>query len=312
MEKISEKIIEAGKNWKEWIKCLQESGDPEFVRQNVEHEIGENLNNKKLWKLYIEYLRKTDPPEMLQVYSKYCRYFLEDEGVKQEYKNEAMKHGCPVPVPWKNPFEFECSTPLVKREWDFDEVCGSPIPRGLPRDFVFPKREGTLKQSWSLPTPLIQYIRDNNNSSSTLQKTCKYFAFHKNSKLFCYRFVSQALSLYRQVEFRGDSILVSPESIEAALKPYEDKKLIITTSLHIWWSPESFLTNFIQKHVHQCQAKYIYLENLSMTFEDLEFLTIQKTVESLTLEQCSISTTSGKQISVEDILCLVPNIRDFV
>uniref|UniRef100_A0A914P0V4 Uncharacterized protein n=1 Tax=Panagrolaimus davidi TaxID=227884 RepID=A0A914P0V4_9BILA len=97
-------------NVEEWFKLVSkfgdEANDEEFVRHNVEYRLGSNLLDIKLWKLYIEYLRIHDSKEMLQVYSKYCRFFLDDFEMKEKYKNEVEKYG-PVFVSWKNLFDFE-------------------------------------------------------------------------------------------------------------------------------------------------------------------------------------------------------------
>uniref|UniRef100_A0AC35GCI3 Uncharacterized protein n=1 Tax=Panagrolaimus sp. PS1159 TaxID=55785 RepID=A0AC35GCI3_9BILA len=94
----------------EWFKLVSKFGDEaddeEFVRHNVEYRLGSNLLDIKLWKLYIEYLRIHDSKEMLQIYSKYCRFFLDDFEMKEKYKNEVEKYG-PVFVSWKNLFDFE-------------------------------------------------------------------------------------------------------------------------------------------------------------------------------------------------------------
>ena len=45
---------------------------------------------------------------MLHIYSRYCRYFLDDLKMKEIYEAEIQKFG-PSIVTWKNPFDFELS-----------------------------------------------------------------------------------------------------------------------------------------------------------------------------------------------------------
>uniref|UniRef100_A0AC34FI76 Uncharacterized protein n=1 Tax=Panagrolaimus sp. ES5 TaxID=591445 RepID=A0AC34FI76_9BILA len=113
METLYWKIKAVSGNLEKWIKTMAEANDIEFVKHNVEHKLGNNLTNKKLWRLYIDYLRKVDPKEMLQVYSKYCRYFLEDIKMKEEYQRETEKNKDTVFVGWNNPFDFEAVEPVT-------------------------------------------------------------------------------------------------------------------------------------------------------------------------------------------------------
>uniref|UniRef100_A0AC35FYA2 Uncharacterized protein n=1 Tax=Panagrolaimus sp. PS1159 TaxID=55785 RepID=A0AC35FYA2_9BILA len=76
-----------------WFENLLEVGDTEFVIHNVEYRIGGNLLDKKLWKLYIKFLENSDTNKMLEVYSKYCRFFLDDFEMKEEYKAKVEKYG---------------------------------------------------------------------------------------------------------------------------------------------------------------------------------------------------------------------------
>uniref|UniRef100_A0A914QLT0 Uncharacterized protein n=1 Tax=Panagrolaimus davidi TaxID=227884 RepID=A0A914QLT0_9BILA len=52
-----ERIKSVEENQDEWFKALMDVGDEEFIEQNVEHRLGQNLTNKKLWMLYINYLK---------------------------------------------------------------------------------------------------------------------------------------------------------------------------------------------------------------------------------------------------------------
>uniref|UniRef100_A0A914Y827 Uncharacterized protein n=1 Tax=Panagrolaimus superbus TaxID=310955 RepID=A0A914Y827_9BILA len=60
MKKLYQKIKAVEKDEEKWIETMFESGDIEFVEHNIEYRIGKDLTNKKLWKLYIQFLKKYD------------------------------------------------------------------------------------------------------------------------------------------------------------------------------------------------------------------------------------------------------------
>uniref|UniRef100_A0A914PTS5 Uncharacterized protein n=1 Tax=Panagrolaimus davidi TaxID=227884 RepID=A0A914PTS5_9BILA len=89
------KIKYLERNSEEWFSALLETRDVAFVIHNVERRIGlTSLFNIKLWKLYIGYLEKCGQySRLLETYSKYCRFFLDDKEMKEKYKAEMMKYG---------------------------------------------------------------------------------------------------------------------------------------------------------------------------------------------------------------------------
>uniref|UniRef100_A0A914Y7B0 Uncharacterized protein n=1 Tax=Panagrolaimus superbus TaxID=310955 RepID=A0A914Y7B0_9BILA len=107
MKRLYEKIKSfSDQDDEKWFQAVLEADDFEFVQQNVEYKLGEDLTNRKIWHLYINYLKKHDTSHLLQVYAKYCRFFLDDVKMKEEYRDAALKnHG--ITVSWKNPFDFE-------------------------------------------------------------------------------------------------------------------------------------------------------------------------------------------------------------
>uniref|UniRef100_A0A914P267 Uncharacterized protein n=1 Tax=Panagrolaimus davidi TaxID=227884 RepID=A0A914P267_9BILA len=58
------KIKAVEENGEEWFKVLMEIEDEEFIEDNVEDRIGSDLTNKKLWKLYIEYLKDSNKKQV--------------------------------------------------------------------------------------------------------------------------------------------------------------------------------------------------------------------------------------------------------
>uniref|UniRef100_A0A914P4L6 Uncharacterized protein n=1 Tax=Panagrolaimus davidi TaxID=227884 RepID=A0A914P4L6_9BILA len=57
-KKHYEKIISVKNDSEKWFKALLEVGDNEFVMHNAEYRFGENINDKVLWKFYIDWLEK--------------------------------------------------------------------------------------------------------------------------------------------------------------------------------------------------------------------------------------------------------------
>uniref|UniRef100_A0AC35FEH9 Uncharacterized protein n=1 Tax=Panagrolaimus sp. PS1159 TaxID=55785 RepID=A0AC35FEH9_9BILA len=106
MKSLYEKIISVETNDEKWFEALTEVNDDEFVEDNIENRLGEDLTNKNLWKIYIDFLRTRNIDKLLHTYSKYCRFWLDDSEMKEEYQKAAEKYG-PIKVPWKNSFEFE-------------------------------------------------------------------------------------------------------------------------------------------------------------------------------------------------------------
>uniref|UniRef100_A0A914Q9A0 Uncharacterized protein n=1 Tax=Panagrolaimus davidi TaxID=227884 RepID=A0A914Q9A0_9BILA len=116
-EKLYEKIISAKNDVKKWFKLICQVKDNEYICNNVEYRIGNDMTNKELWKLYIKYLQKTDTKRLLYIYSCYCRFFLDDVKMKDDYEKACKKYG-PSIVHWKNVFDFE----VFKEEELSDEI----------------------------------------------------------------------------------------------------------------------------------------------------------------------------------------------
>uniref|UniRef100_A0A914P9F5 Uncharacterized protein n=1 Tax=Panagrolaimus davidi TaxID=227884 RepID=A0A914P9F5_9BILA len=73
------KIKYLERNAEEWFNALVETRDVAFVIHNVERRIG--LTKQREYKL------------LLETYSKYCRFFLDDKEMKEKYKAEMIKYG---------------------------------------------------------------------------------------------------------------------------------------------------------------------------------------------------------------------------
>uniref|UniRef100_A0AC35F4U7 Uncharacterized protein n=1 Tax=Panagrolaimus sp. PS1159 TaxID=55785 RepID=A0AC35F4U7_9BILA len=100
------KAAESG-DIEKWFSLLLEIDDVDFVKDNVECRLGQDLLDIQLWKLYLSFLKeKKQYKTLLETYSKYCRFFLDDKEMLEEYKQEMIEHG-PIKLEWKNLFDFE-------------------------------------------------------------------------------------------------------------------------------------------------------------------------------------------------------------
>uniref|UniRef100_A0A914PNE3 Uncharacterized protein n=1 Tax=Panagrolaimus davidi TaxID=227884 RepID=A0A914PNE3_9BILA len=90
-----------------WFQLLVEVDDVDFVKDNVECRLGQDLLDVQLWKLYLAFLKENKQYKtLLETYSKYCRFFLDDKEMLEEYKQEMIEHG-PIKLEWENLFDFE-------------------------------------------------------------------------------------------------------------------------------------------------------------------------------------------------------------
>uniref|UniRef100_A0A914Q621 Uncharacterized protein n=1 Tax=Panagrolaimus davidi TaxID=227884 RepID=A0A914Q621_9BILA len=313
MEKLYWRIKAASGNLEKWIKIMVGTNDAEFVKHNIEQKLGNDLTNKKLWRLYIDYLRKNDRKEMLQVYSKYCRYFLEDTKMKEEYQRETEKMDEIVFVQWKNPFEFEAIPPCSMKfdESNINEKQWLRETESFERytPFRCPKINLNLSpQDWSLPSPFIRYIISNANPTiyQKLQQSCKYF-FFKNPLLFCYRFFF--------TDFHLDSVQFIESSAEcttSSISTFRHKDLHITTVLNFYdRMSKTSLSKVIQEKFFQCDAKFIDICDQDISEKELKFLVGHGNVEKIELWDCEILKENGQLMVTEEILALLPKIRSF-
>uniref|UniRef100_A0A914Q454 Uncharacterized protein n=1 Tax=Panagrolaimus davidi TaxID=227884 RepID=A0A914Q454_9BILA len=93
-KKLYDKIKAVEHNVKEWFNLLLEVNDIDFVMHNVENRLGKNLFNIELWKLYLTFLEKHgEYSRLLEVLSLYCRFFMDDEEMKEKYQTQMAKFG---------------------------------------------------------------------------------------------------------------------------------------------------------------------------------------------------------------------------
>uniref|UniRef100_A0A914QQB9 Uncharacterized protein n=1 Tax=Panagrolaimus davidi TaxID=227884 RepID=A0A914QQB9_9BILA len=92
MQKLYTKIKSVEENVEKWFKSLLEVEDDEFVMNNVERRLGDNLFDTKLWMLYLKFLEeKKQYKKLLVTLSKYCCFFLDDKEMLEKYHKALIK-----------------------------------------------------------------------------------------------------------------------------------------------------------------------------------------------------------------------------
>uniref|UniRef100_A0A914PQ72 Uncharacterized protein n=1 Tax=Panagrolaimus davidi TaxID=227884 RepID=A0A914PQ72_9BILA len=91
LSKLWEKINLHKDNPVRWIQYLKETNDHEFIVQNIEVALAKMPFTKSAWKAYILYLKTVDIFEMLNVYSRYCHFFVDDWKMREMYRLEIVK-----------------------------------------------------------------------------------------------------------------------------------------------------------------------------------------------------------------------------
>ena len=72
-----------GKPLEEYVYLLK---DEDFAIECIEWELGRSPTSQKLWNFYIKFLKDHEKPgELLNVYSRYCRLFVSDQQMREEY-----------------------------------------------------------------------------------------------------------------------------------------------------------------------------------------------------------------------------------
>uniref|UniRef100_A0AC34F2W6 Uncharacterized protein n=1 Tax=Panagrolaimus sp. ES5 TaxID=591445 RepID=A0AC34F2W6_9BILA len=336
MKELYSKIIAAEDDVEKWFKLLLEVGINDFVTHVTEYRIVKNLNDEKLWKIYIGYLKDVNPKKMLAWYSKYCRFFMDDLEMKEKYQNEMKNYGGSMKLPWRNLFEFEKA--LVQNEnntvtekygdtvnSEFNEVVqndenqdvqnavatsqssNSDIKFRPLKDICAEFRDSSISQYFSLP--IMYYIRENADHMvlRKLFHSCKYF-FLKKSTPICYAFYCFCRPEYQSgTTFDNEKL----QCVNEACKPEVLKNLYITTVFYFWnyKLPTNYLSREIVPRIFRCDAKYVELIFQNLSFAELLFFIGHGNVVDLRLIHCEIKDVDGSVVVLEKIMEHLPNVK---
>uniref|UniRef100_A0AC34FPA9 RGS domain-containing protein n=1 Tax=Panagrolaimus sp. ES5 TaxID=591445 RepID=A0AC34FPA9_9BILA len=183
MQMLYLKIVAAEDNTEEWFQALMEAENYQFVVDNVEFRLNKDLKNKELWKLFLQYLENNHQhKKLLETYSKYCRFFLDDFEMLEQYQKSAETFG-PSFVAWKNPKPFEVYDENILKYNAPKVVIAAPAHISamtastdtVSRPSCYFNSETALPQKFPFRFNLMDYIIKNANASVLfhLFKSCK-------------------------------------------------------------------------------------------------------------------------------------------
>uniref|UniRef100_A0AC35GS71 Uncharacterized protein n=1 Tax=Panagrolaimus sp. PS1159 TaxID=55785 RepID=A0AC35GS71_9BILA len=270
------------------------------------------MSNEQLWKLYIQFLKENNPKEMLQIYSKYCRFFDDDKKTYQEYWIAEKMYG-PAYVQFGELFHFEKRYYDGCFSTDFEKKCLIQSNHFEIKCEIFFTPENTATQSWSFRSPIIKYIIENANGIilSKLQQSCKYF-FIKKSILPCYRIV---LGGHRLNFNNGEKCKYEESSVHypSAIYPASsNKNMLISTSIYANSDDARILSKFINERFYKCDAKHIEISYQTLREWEFEFLVGHGNVETCCVKDVMIfKEPDSKIMKADDILAKMPKLQYF-
>uniref|UniRef100_A0A914P9G0 Uncharacterized protein n=1 Tax=Panagrolaimus davidi TaxID=227884 RepID=A0A914P9G0_9BILA len=284
----------------EWFQLLLKVNDDKYLKDNVEYRIGHDLHEIKLWKLYINHLKQNGQYKyLLGIYSKYCRFFLDDDEMKKEYQKAMLEHG-PVHLQWKNLFEFEkgCDMEEIEEKEEDDTQSSEDL---LPFDKSICHRfyDSFQIQKFALPGPIIRYVLEN-AGHQVLRKlfaSCKWF-FKKQPTPICYGLETGPREIYE-----GESLTLKKYSKKESFP----KNIYITGNMFCGthYAP---LIDFLPKF-YRCEAKFICLSSVNLSFDELKFLIGHGGVIHLNIYCCILKDEKNEDVALEKIMELLPNVE---
>uniref|UniRef100_A0AC34G0S7 DUF38 domain-containing protein n=1 Tax=Panagrolaimus sp. ES5 TaxID=591445 RepID=A0AC34G0S7_9BILA len=259
---------------------------------------------------------------LLQTYSNYCRFFLDDNEMKKEYQKAVEEFG-PSKVAWKNLFDFEEKKKdfnvklfMFKKENDFVDCMENAFD--LKKHFPGIKfsYRGILQQRFPFHQNFMRYVWDKANPQirQKLLNTCKYF-FAKHQYQICYK-----LCLDTCDEDENSNEEIVQQSLKVVYDENDDDTL---KSENLWitdvliainkvYDRETIsLAQFIPR-IYRCDAKCVDIRKQVLTLDELKFLIGHGNVEDLNLaNNFIINDEDGNEVALEDIAKMVPKIKFF-
>uniref|UniRef100_A0A914QYJ3 Uncharacterized protein n=1 Tax=Panagrolaimus davidi TaxID=227884 RepID=A0A914QYJ3_9BILA len=282
MKKLFIKIKSIRNNTEKWFNALMEAEDYEFVVDNVEYRL--NLNLK-----------------LLETYSKYCRFFLEDSEMLEEYRKASEKYG-PSIVSWKNTFIFEI---YDKNCLDFvTPTIITPSPAAA-KCLTYFDTKNVSPQNFPFRSNLMHYILKTANASilNDLLKSCKWFYLNYPISI-CYKLGPsyRKINHLNGIQIKGKSISIR----DCFSLPKTLENIFITSSLTLW---AKRFPNILPL-IYRCTAKYISLSDQILSAEELNILIGHGNVLDLDFEQ--VKDSSDNYLILENLLKMVPKIKNFM
>uniref|UniRef100_A0A914PK16 Uncharacterized protein n=1 Tax=Panagrolaimus davidi TaxID=227884 RepID=A0A914PK16_9BILA len=281
----------------EWFMLLCDVNDIDFVKENVENRLGQDYFSVKLWRLYLAFLKERgEYKSLLETYSKYCRFFLDDLKMKEQYKNATIQYG-QIKLPWDNLFDFEGEN-VIEEAKEESEV-GMKEVVSFDKNLCASFYDTLQNQDFALPGPLIFYLLKNadNRMLRKLFASCKYF-FAKQSTPICYRFDTGL-----DTTFYDENLCLDYNANPSLFF----NNIYITGSLNVVQHPK-FLSNLMPR-IYRCDAKHIYLNSQALTFNELKFFIQHGKVVEMDLPNSQILDGNGDCVNLEAFLEYLPAIE---
>uniref|UniRef100_A0A914QW69 Uncharacterized protein n=1 Tax=Panagrolaimus davidi TaxID=227884 RepID=A0A914QW69_9BILA len=330
-QKLYKKICKVYPNKRQWIRIMKETNDHEFVVQNIEAALGKNPFNKEIWKEYIEYLRKIDPIEMLNVYSRCCHFFVDDWEIRENYLKEIKR------------IEKKYEENVEKWEIDYN-ILNEDLPVRIPREFVIDYVMNSIKESTTkvvfdplkkylskrtkfrvkkillLPEtdekifsiqdpknpafklPLLDYIAKNANSKLILKfySISKWFYFRSKIAL-CHRL--SVTDTPKTISFEA-SLFISPNDL-----CHRGLKNIYITNALIVVSENPLSLSKVMPIIYKSDPIYIDIKNQVITFEDYCLLVSGGNVEDISFENVIVTKQNGHPVTVDYLIGKLPKVK---
>uniref|UniRef100_A0A914PL15 Uncharacterized protein n=1 Tax=Panagrolaimus davidi TaxID=227884 RepID=A0A914PL15_9BILA len=310
---------------------MKETNDHEFVVQNIEAALGKNPFNKEMWKEYIEYLRKIDPKEMLNVYSRCCHFFVDDWEIRENYLKEIKRIGNKYEenvekwiIDYNNlNADFHVSVP---REFVIDYVMNSikesttkvifdPFKKYLSKKrksrvkkiLILPEKEEEIfsiqdPKNRAFKLPLLDYIAKNANSKLILKlySISKWFYFRSKIAL-CHRL--SVTDTQKTISFEA-SLFISPNDL-----CHRGLRNIYITNALIAVSDNPFSLSKVMPIIYKSDPIYIDIKNQAITFEDYCLLVSGGNVEDISFENVKVTKKNGNPVTVDYLIEKLPKIK---
>uniref|UniRef100_A0AC34GXD6 F-box domain-containing protein n=1 Tax=Panagrolaimus sp. ES5 TaxID=591445 RepID=A0AC34GXD6_9BILA len=319
---------------------MKKVGDDKFVIQNIERELTINYFDKRYWIVYIEFLKeKSHWKWLLDVYSRYCRLFIDDLEMRKQYQNEIEnieKTKFDVKT-WKidlikieNDFgsaesalklmknyfgkhlegNLEVKLKLTESESDVENLTGLVFPEYAIDETGFSPFRTTIAVSFEIKTNQI-FGLPSNLIYSILQKCnpIQLQKFHSSSKQL---YLMTNIRICHRCEFNDFETTVSFEqSLFISINDYDiqignAKKLYLTNSLLIYSQNKNrnLLTEFIPK-IYKCTVRFLTLQSLDIKINDFDCL-VQNVEKLLFIDSTVVS--NGKYLSITEIIDRMPKV----
>ena len=300
-----------------------------------------------MWKLYLDYLTEINSIETLNVYSRFCRLFIDNSNIRNDFRNEIERMqslGHRVAKWWADTIQFEC-------DFDSAKEARQVLKRAMEAQVIEPELMEFAKafeQQWENLSEVKRneaglYLQPLNAETATPGE-------HMDFKTE--RFFNGFSDLYTFEEPLGQHYSIPNTAIfhilnnaDAALLRklfglckaiFAKFKIVLCHDLHINFkfrgsSPcgstllldniyNLYVTNslyvasgprnymeWLSQELYRCDVKNMDLFSQDIPIEILNFFIRSNKVNSISFTDCTVLHSNGKLFTVEEVVALFPN-----